>query len=476
MKKLFFFTALLCTSCAFKALSQTLSSTIVPRDSAKSIMVQAGKGLTGNLQDVLNNYLQVAAKNLTSSTSNAQLTLNWFALNATDSAEKYKDVNFQKSAWQRNGEFIFSGGIAKTSVFNSFEAGFNYNLLNRRDTAFHYYDQVYTMPFNEENKIIKQTIDHFGVPIIDSLQIKLTVTISALCKQGQPVIDLEGKINSTVTGFAPSVYAVKVIGFLQQQLNAVISNPGTDKTQLPSSLIFWINQTAVTITNQSLGDALNSYVHSLGKQPLKLDAWIDQGLNQQISKYIDDQVAADALLKPLNAKTLADLNKTVMKNYEDLIKYVAQQPLLTFGYNYTYGTGTVLSSHEAGFQYVQGLTPLAAVNTAGLTASLTDTLTGTDPTGKVRNFGRDILALQAGFNQILLVQKKVSVMEINAALEDDQALKGYTTKTDKNTFTLDAYYRVRLPSTPWLKLSIKYDPKTANVFGFFDFTYNIDKQ
>jgi hypothetical protein len=73
------------------------------------------------------------------------------------------------------------------------------------------------------------------------------------------------------------------------------------------------------------------------------------------------------------------------------------------------------------------------------------------------------------------MQKKVSVMELNLGIEEDVALSGYTTAKDKSKFTFNAYFRARLPATPWLKLAIKYDPKAANVLGILDFAYNLDK-
>jgi len=105
-----------------------------------------------------------------------------------------------------------------------------------------------------------------------------------------------------------------------------------------------------------------------------------------------------------------------------------------------------------------------------LKASLTDTLGG----GK--GFNRNIIALQAGYNQVLITQKnKTSLAEINGALEEDRATSGFISKTSTSKFYLDAYIRARLPSTPWVKFDLKYDPKGGNVFGLLDFTYNFSQ-
>jgi hypothetical protein len=201
---------------------------------------------------------------------------------------------------------------------------------------------------------------------------------------------------------------------------------------------------------------------------------IDEKTSGEIGDFIDSQVKNDPVFKPLNPKGLSDLDKKILTNYQALVHYVAQQPLLTFNYAYISGQGTALSKHIGGLQYIQSLTKLASKKTLELTGSLTDTVSSTDPTGKVRNFNRNIISIQGGFNQVLAMQKKVSVMEINAALEQDWATSGYVSKTDKTRFYFNAYFRARLPATPWLKLNLKWGPG-GNLLGLLDFTYNLDK-
>ncbi|HEY4326728.1 MAG TPA: hypothetical protein VGN20_22270 [Mucilaginibacter sp.] len=445
------------------------------KDSLNKAVTTAHKLNTGNLQDILNNYIQVAAKGVTSSKTSVQLKLNWFALNPQDSVTKYDNKHFIKSWWQRNGEFVFAGGIDKNSKFNSFQAGFNYNLINRRDTAMHYYTAAYEKYFDRESVIIHNAIVKYSDTIIRQIDPKLTKTIIDDFNKNIIVTNLVQQISSQIEGFPTSSKMDSLaIKYLQNLLNDDIKNPRALKGSLSDKLKHGIKLVDTAAARSILNKSLRTYIKTGGKQPLSFNYFISKSLTTEMSKFIDDQVAADTTFKILKVKTLSDLNKKVLRNYEDLIKYIAQQPLLTIGYNYTYGTGTVLSSHDVSFQYLQGLSPLASPKATQLTASLSDTLTGSDPTGKTRNFQRNIIAFQAGFNKVLSMQKKVSVMELNLGVEDDRATNGYVTKTDKNKFTFNAYYRVRLPATPWLKLSIKYDPKAANILGLLDFTYNLD--
>src|ERR1700741_1943685 len=107
---------------------------------------EANKKATGNKEDVLANYIQLAANNLTSNGQTITLKLNWFGLNMTDSARKYNNANYQNTRWQRNGQFLLGGGMDKTNHFNSVQAGVSYNVLNLADTTefhyFNYYDKA----------------------------------------------------------------------------------------------------------------------------------------------------------------------------------------------------------------------------------------------------------------------------------------------------------------------------------------------
>ncbi|MFI5161207.1 MAG: hypothetical protein ACHQHN_08010 [Sphingobacteriales bacterium] len=460
---------------------ETRAQTVSPQDSVKAVK-QGEKSSSAASQDVLTNYLQVLTQNLTSNADKGiQLKLNWFALNNKDSVHKYNNDYYRQTTWQRNGQFLFGGGIDKNNKFNSVQAGFSYNLLNRRDIALTYYDKTYAAYFSRESVIIHLARLQFAPAIDSALRKKLTILISGLYQESvqnghAPVDSLKDKINAAITGLPlDDVVIAYDIKNVQLQLNADIKNTALTGSTLTRALQRQIRALSANLAGTLFGAAVTAYVSGMGKSPLSLGTFASPAQLKAITLYIDRQVADDSVLQKLKPKNLSDLNTKILSAYDALVQYTAHKPLLTINYTYTYGTETVLSSHIASLQYVQGLTRLASPKTGELTASLSDTLSGNDPSGKVRNFGRDILALQAGYNKILALQKKVSVMEINAGAEEDIALSGYTVQTNKSTFYFNAYYRVRLPATPWLKLAIKYDPKRSNVLGLLDFTYNLDQ-
>jgi predicted transcriptional regulator len=472
MKKVVFFTGL---SLLFLHIAVYAQQTKI--DSAQAAIKEGKKASSGAKEDILSDYLQVAADNITSTSTIVQLKLNWFALNTMDSVNKYKNKNYIASRWQRNGQFLLAGGIGSANKFNSIQAGFSYNLLNCRDTALHYYTSTYAPYYAEEGKIIQATINRYKQRIISALKEKLN-KIAKACyenssKHAEDVDSLNANIHSQIPGFPSNIVVDELIKKLQTKLNAW-THDKSPQSEVDDKLKKETDNLAENAGNILFDNAINQYVKSQGSKPLNMGTLISTALTDTITKFIDAQVVSSTVLHKLKPKGLTDLNHKILTNYEELVHYVAQAPLLTFGYNYTYGTGTVTSSHVFGFQYIQGLGALGAVKAKQLTGSLTDTIGSNDPTGKTHNFNRNIVALQGGYNQVLVMQKKVSVMEINIGAEDDQALSGYTTKTNKNTFLFDAYYRVRLPATPWIRLAIKYDPRSANVLGFLSFTYNLD--
>jgi hypothetical protein len=456
--------------------AQSSQDTITVNNAVNSAIQEGRRASTAASQDVLSNYLQVVAKNLTSDKSGFQLKLNWFALNPMDSTLKYQNKNFIKSAWQRNGEFNFSGGLDKSNKFNSFTAGLTYNFLNRRDISMHSYKEAYYSYFSEEGHIINDVTTYLKPIVAATIEHKMDSLMNKMLIAGQQVSDLKTVINNDFPGVLPGQSSDNAqVKRLQDQLNADIADNKLSRSTLSTALLTKIREFSEYEAVEAIGGPLNAYISSLGQKPLNFPKFIASKQVDDVIKYIDDKVKNNAILHgSLEANTLIEVNKKVQDKYEQLIKYVSRQPLLTFGYLYTYGTGTTLSSHVGGFTYLQGIGSVNATKTGQFKASLTDTLSGNDPTGKIRNFGRNIVAFQAGYNQVLAMQKKVSVMEINAALEEDWATNGYVSKTDKTKFYFDAYFRARLPATPWLKLNLKWAPG-GNVLGLIDFTYNFDK-
>jgi len=419
---------------------------------------------TGTQQDLLSNYLQVAAKSVTSSNSGLQLKLNWFSLNADPN--KYQDINYNKTNWQRNGEFVGFAGV------KSWQLGLNFNLLNLRDTSRAHYEKAYGSTQDEETTIISATVAGFKTQVLPAVQTPLKNLIKGLYLAGKPVTDLQAQIDAVLPGLLQNQpLAPQAVQSLQNDLNdAIAKQPGHN--DLPSDLANSVSEVSGVLTTSAINALVDLY--SAGKTNNPFSSFITAPQLQIFQRSLDDQVKNNATLRQqLNATSLADADKKIKQKYDSLIKYVARQPLLTFGYLYNQQIGTGAPYHQAGLTYLMSFGSAQSTHIGQLNASLTDTLGSSDPTGKITNFDRNILAVQAGYNQVLIVQNKTSLAELNGALEEDKATSGYIASTATSKFYFDAYLRFRLPSTPWLKLNLKYDPKGGKVLGLLDFTYNL---
>ncbi|RWY50087.1 hypothetical protein [Mucilaginibacter gilvus] len=457
----------------FLAVTTAAAQTPNPQDTLDKARINGYKFNTGTLQDILTNYLQVAAKNITSTNTSLQLKLNWFALNSMDSADKYNNINFLRTGWQRNGEFTTSVGVDKNNNFNSWQGGFTYNFLNRRDTSMAFYTKAYLRPFAEEDAIINAVVTQASPGVSVQLKPLLTAWLTGLYNNGQPIKEFKKQLGASVPDmFQHTSSDDAMANYLVTQFN----NDLKARQPLGPAMTRRIQDFADYVAIEIVTGPLNAYIRSLGKTPLKYANYITPAQTTTLTTFIDQQVAQNAYLNgTLKATTLTELNKKVIADYNALVRYVGRQPLLTAGYLYTYGKGSMLSSHVGSINFLYGTGSWNTLKTGQIKASLTDTLNSNDPTGKLRNFKRNIVSLQVGYNQVLVMQKKVSVMELSGALELNNATSGYVSGTNKSKFYFDAFFRARLPSTPWLKFDLKWDPKDGNVLGFFDFTYNLDK-
>jgi len=411
---------------------------------------------TGAQQDILTDYLQVAAKSITSTGSGLQVKLNWFSLN-TD-PNRYANTNYDKSYWQRQGEFV---GFAGTK---SWQLGISYNVLNYRDTTMQLYKDAYLKYNKNESAITLSTISDFQAVILPNVSATLTGLINDAYTTGTPVTDLSKRIDGKLPGLTATSDGSD-IDFLQTTLDIAINqHAGANAAYLISAID--------NVSKALVSDGLSAIIYNYGAGTLKpadFSGFITAAQINTLTNELDKKILNDPLLHTtLGASNLTQVEQAIQKNYEQQIAFVARQPLLTFGYLYNGITGTGNPYHQAGLTYLMSFGNVKSTHIGQLNASLTDTLGGS-------GFTRNIVALQAGYDQVLIVQNKTSLAELNAALEEDKATNGYISGTATSKFYFDAYIRARLPSTPWLKFDLKYDPKGGKVFGLLDFTYNFSQ-
>jgi hypothetical protein len=91
--------------------------------------------------------------------------------------------------------------------------------------------------------------------------------------------------------------------------------------------------------------------------------------------------------------------------------------------------------------------------------------------------GRQIGSVKLGVNKVLLKNNSgASFLEVLGAAEINQVVKGLYSGEETPKIFLDFTLTFRLGKTTFLPIEIKYDPKTANVFGFFKLKWDITSQ
>ncbi len=437
---------------------------------AAKVQSDADKKKTGQSQDILADYIQVVANNISSTNKGVQLKLNWFALNGMDSVKKYNDAYFYKSRWQRNGQIMLGTGLDNSNKFNAISGGLTYNVLNKRDTVMQNYHNVYASSFKAIESIKNAVETQHLRELQDLVNTKVDKIVDEALKKAENVTDLQDVLTQTFKNYRPESQDTSLIKAAQREINSQISAGQENKSA------FKMEQPLVQqIAKKMLYDALNQYETSKGKQLPEYDSYITEVYFNGVLDEINKAIKVDATLQQTTkASDITDLFAKLNEKYEQAIAYVARQPLITGSYTGTYGTGTVLNSHVLAGQLLWGLAKLGSEKSTQFTATISDTLTSKDQTGVIRSLDRNLITIQAGLNFSLAKIKKASVMELNISLENDFITEG-AIKNQWNIFMFNSYFRARLPGTPWLKFNIKYAPQNHNILGFLNFTYNIDK-
>jgi hypothetical protein len=352
----------------------------------------------------------------------------------------------------------------KNNHFNSVSLGASYNILNKRDTtAFNYftnYQKADKAISDIKNKEIKKFIE------IVRLALKPDIEAAVNEQLGKKEKDkLSPALGQDVKGDRGNKGRIQA---LQQALNEAIDKGGSPGLALAEDDLDSIAAYHI------IDNAINPYTKSLGKKTPVATKYLSAATLTDLKNALDKDVAADAYLKATYKATgLIDVDTKIGQQFRDLVDYRARQPLVVAGYNYNQGAAGKLDVQSLGFDGSWGLNKLGSKKTNQLTISLADTLTS-NPGEKTNTFDRDLGVIKTGINTVLLMSKKQSVMELNVGAEDDYLLTRPVTGESSNKFTFDATWRVRLPGSPWLKLDLKWDPKSANVLGLFNFTYNLD--
>ena len=144
---------LLFTRLAFSQETGSLLNRIAINDTtkysqSKALIKTANNLKSGNWQDVLSNFFQVATNDITGNNHTLAFKTNLFALKAKADASLLIDKNYVKQKFARNFQFNFNLKLDSNYRFNGFKGGFTWAIVNKRDSSVVQFIVPYTKQFN----------------------------------------------------------------------------------------------------------------------------------------------------------------------------------------------------------------------------------------------------------------------------------------------------------------------------------------
>ncbi|WP_025146542.1 hypothetical protein [Pedobacter jeongneungensis] len=435
-------------------------------------------------QQILTNYLQGVAKNLTSNEKEILLKANLFALDPMDSVSKYKSENYLKKSFQRNTQLLIGGGVDKNTKINSFTIGLSYNLLNKRDPSnVNVYQELLSKPDYDQlsRKLMAinfRVLEQYKKNKWNAIAQQLN-KIAADAKGRNDVLNLKQDILDLLPsqlrdGVGDALPFQNSYKMFEDSVSHSLKNPGQPPKAGNVTLFaeFLMSEYFATPLASSLRSYLSEAQKEDGKPKNTSAAVSDSEFNKVIGQ-INDELAKNTTSG--GGITVESAYQQVRKIYDDRIKSIQSRPLLTLGYNYKYTPDAISHQHIPVLDFLLGFGKNGRKNNE-LVISLSDTL-GTDTISVNKSIGRNVTNLNIGINRILFKDKSLaSLLELKFALEERLIWSGRLSSEKRDAFFASATLQGRPSSkSPWLKLVVKYN-KDAKFLGFLDVTLNLDNK
>jgi hypothetical protein len=155
MKKIFFSFLFLYSSYCFGQSVKELTAKDGAKSSQSKELIRTANDLkSGNWQDVLASFFQLAAGDITGKDHALSFKANLFAIKAKADSTLLVDTNYVRQKFARNFQFDFSLKLDTAYHFNGFKAGFTWALLNKRDSTVVQFFNNYSLQFNRSLQIV----------------------------------------------------------------------------------------------------------------------------------------------------------------------------------------------------------------------------------------------------------------------------------------------------------------------------------
>ena len=209
-------------------------------------------------------------------------------------------------------------------------------------------------------------------------------------------------------------------------------------------------------------------LHSLITEALKDPSYVQTLLNDPKITNKPTQLALQ------NAITLIlEGVDPFIETYTNIASEYARKPILTFSPTSAYDRSTKQGEYGFASDFTVGLSKNPKKKPLEIEAKLRLKI-GNDTTINNVNYENKPFSFSVGVNQILSQnEQKESKLEFKLFTQYDHQFGSAKKVSDAELFTLNSTLRINIYKSLWLPLSIKYDPKNGNLFGYFSFTANI---
>ena len=160
----------------------------------------------------------------------------------------------------------------------------------------------------------------------------------------------------------------------------------------------------------------------------------------------------------------------VQKQYQQALAATRVKPLLTLALNSAFTKAAGFDSAQLGLVYLQGMTKTGKSLELDLRANfiVKDSLVGAD-------HYRSRLDAQGGLDYALITSKaNTSILEVKPYFEYNHLFSALLTGEKRDVVYAAAEFRLRVTSSLWLPLTLKYDISHKSFLGFLNISFNMN--
>jgi hypothetical protein len=233
-----------------------------------------------------------------------------------------------------------------------------------------------------------------------------------------------------------------------------------------------ITASKVAFSKQELTNLKNKFNEELKKGDGMIKAYTSADSSNKPADYKRFKAIADSIFKKYGY-SYSELHKNLQKEYNAYAKKIETGALLTLsfnpGYNFQYNHFDTTSFSA---RYLKGFGNYKKpwnVDLQGTIVSLRDS------SSAPKDFGHNKGKISVGLNKVFAVDDKDNpLLESEFAGEYDLVLNGRYAHEQKQVVTANLVTSIHLSKEFTLPLTLKYDIKHPNVFGFISLQWNLE--